>query len=103
MGVARVQQAFANPTAGKQHGDPGGTELGRGCSWGGGEKKKAGRTKQRKKLVFSMAGLDLTEIRVNLGVFVGKSAQKSIPLPDGQNSPANLNMSMRWYLEDLHP
>lgn len=47
-----------------------------------------------------MAGLDLTEkFEVNLGVFVGKSAQKSIPLPDGQNSPANLNMSMRWYLE----
>ena len=42
---------------------------------------------------FSMAGLTLTE-KVNLGVFVGRSAQQSIPLPDGQNSPVKLNMSM---------
>lgn len=67
---------------------------------GGGRKRKLEGQNRRKKLVFSMAGLDLTEkFEVNLGVFVGKSAQKSIPLPDGQNSPANLNMSMRWYLE----
>lgn len=45
---------------------------------------------------FCMAGFTLTEnLKVNLGVFVGRSAQQSIPLPDGQNSPANLNMSMR--------
>ena len=53
------------------------------------------RTEDRSSF-FSMAGLDLTEkLEVNLGVFVGRSAQKSIPLPDGQNSPANLNMGMR--------
>ena len=39
---------------------------------------------------FSLAGLTLTE-KVKLGVFVGRSAQQSIPLPDGQNSPVKLN------------
>lgn len=51
----------------------------------------------------------LIKLKVNLGVFAWRSVRsrtakwkpKSIPLPDGQNSPTNLNMSMSWYFEIL--